>query len=68
VTVFNDPLSIVIQDPDHSADEERFVLIGESDQQRLLVIAFTERGAAIRLVSARQATRAERKQNEEETR
>jgi uncharacterized DUF497 family protein len=64
-TVFGDPLGRIADDPRHSASEERYVLIGESDKRRLLVVMFTERGEAIHLISARRATRRERKDYEE---
>lgn len=64
-TVFADPFSITIPDPDHSADEQRFVDIGTSDRGRLLVVIYTERGAIIRIISCRGATRSERKLYEE---
>jgi uncharacterized protein len=64
-TVFGDPLSITIYDPDHSADEDRYVTIGRSITRRLLVVVHTERGIRIRLISARVATRQERRQHEE---
>jgi len=66
-TVFTDPLSITLPDPDHSEDEERFIDIGMSDNRRVLVVVYTERGQRIRLISARKATPMERKQYEEET-
>ena len=65
-TVFNDPLAITIPDPDHSADEDRFITIGESDKRRILVAVYTERRKKIRLISARKASRTERKKYEEE--
>ena len=65
-TAFADPLSITIQDPDHSIGEERFILIGQSDRRRLVVVAHVERGELIRIISARLATRRERKTYEEE--
>ena len=65
-TVFGDPLSLLMPDPDHSADEERYVVLGVSAQQQLLVVAFAERPPNTRLISARRATRAERKRYEEE--
>jgi uncharacterized DUF497 family protein len=65
-TAFADPLSITIPDPDHSVGEERFILIGQSDRRRLVVVAHVERGELIRIVSARLATRRERKIYEEE--
>jgi len=64
-TVFRDPLSATGPDPDHSFDEERFVTFGISTSGRLLVIAHTERGDTIRIISARPATAGERKIYEE---
>jgi hypothetical protein len=66
-TVFGDPLSLLMPDPDHSADEERYLVLGISAHQKLLVVAFAERPPNTRLISARRATRAERKRYEEET-
>ncbi len=66
-TVFNDPLEITIPDPDHSIDEGRFITIGESAKKRILVVVYTERRKNIRLINARQATRAERKKYEEKS-
>jgi uncharacterized protein len=65
VTSFVDPLGKITDDPRHSAGEERFVLLGQSDCRRLLVVMFTERGEAIRLISARRATPRERRRYEE---
>ena len=64
-TTFADPLSWTYPDPDHSVEEERSLLIGTSRPGRLLVVAFTERGGAVRLISARPATRRERSFYEE---
>lgn len=64
-TVFSDKLSLTIPDPDHSDDEERWVVLGSSIRGRLLVVVFTERGASIRIISARCATRRERLDYEE---
>ena len=64
-TVFGDPLSITVADPDHSADEERFIIIGKTPRQRLLVVVHTAKGERIRLISARIASRTERKNYEE---
>jgi uncharacterized DUF497 family protein len=64
-TVFRDTLSLSIYDPLHSDEEDRFVLIGNSHNNRLLVIVHTERANRIRLISARKATQKERKQYEE---
>jgi len=65
-TVFDDPLFIIFADPDHSFEENRFVIMGESNQNRLLVVSYTERPSATRLISAREATRLERKKYEED--
>lgn len=66
-TVFADPLSRTIPDPLHSETEDRFVILGESANSRLLVVVFTERGENIRIISARVANRRERKAYEEGT-
>ena len=60
-TVFSDFLSLTIPDPLHSEVEERAVIIGSSEKQRLLVVVHTERGNVIRVISAREATSYERK-------
>jgi uncharacterized DUF497 family protein len=65
-TVFGDNLAITIPDPDHSDDEERFITIGWSNHRRLLIVSHTDRGNQIRIISARELTRAERKVYEEE--
>src|SRR5438034_7359942 len=64
-TVFGDPLSRTIPDPLHSEEEDRFVILGESLRRRPLVVVFTERAENIRIISARPATRRERKDYEE---
>ena len=64
-TVFADTLSITIPDPDHSQDEERWVTMGLSNSQRLLVVVYTEEEETIRLISARTADRLERRKYEE---
>ncbi len=64
-TVFGDPLSSTVADTAHSSNEDRFVIIGLSDGQRLLVVIHTVRGARIRIISARSATNEERYQYEE---
>lgn len=61
VTVFGDPLEVTISDPDHSEDESRFLSLGKSDEGRLLVVAYTERGRRIRIISARETTARERR-------
>lgn len=59
-TVFGDALASYFADPDHSLDEERLVAVGRSVAGRVLVVMFTERPPAVRLISARPATRRER--------
>lgn len=54
-TVFADPLSIIADDNEHSIEEPRFLTIGRSDRERILIVSYTERGDAIRIVSARKA-------------
>ena len=66
-TVFGDPLSLLMPDPDHSAHEERYLVLGMSNHRKLLVVAFAERPPNTRVISARRATRAERKGYEEQT-
>ncbi len=65
-TVFIDTLSVMKPDVDHSNTEERLVIIGTSHTNRVIVVSYTERGDRIRLISARKATRHERKQYEED--
>ena len=65
VTAFGDPLSMNMSDPDHSESEERFIVIGQSDRYRLLVVCYVEIKGKTRIISARQATRSERKNYEE---
>lgn len=64
-TIFGDLLSITIDDPDHSADEQRYNDIGTSDKGRVLVVSYTERGRSIRIISCRKATGSERGRYEE---
>jgi len=65
-TVLRDPLSITIFDPDHSRDEDRYITVGMSNHGRALLIAHTDRGDTTRIISARELTRAERKEYEKE--
>jgi len=67
VTVFGDPFSITIKDPHHSAHEQRYIDIGISEQGRVLVVSYTERGGSIRIISCRRSTRSERRRYEEGT-
>jgi uncharacterized DUF497 family protein len=65
-SVFADSLSITVADPDHSEGEYRFIDIGISEQRRLLVVSYTERGRSIRIISARCALPVERRWYEKE--
>jgi uncharacterized DUF497 family protein len=65
-TVFRDSLSITAYDPDHSEEEGRYITVGTSVSQRFLIVAHTDRGTRIRVISARELTRAERKAYENE--
>jgi hypothetical protein len=64
VTVFYDPLAVTFDDPNHSQSERRLITVGYSSQGQLLVVCHTERRGAVRLISARRATRHERKRHE----
>jgi uncharacterized DUF497 family protein len=64
-TVFGDPLAVVFKDEDHSIGERREIMIGHSDEHRLLLVSFTERGDKIRIISARNVTKRERRDHEE---
>ena len=59
-----DPLSATFDDPDHSVDEQRLITVGDSSRGHLLVISHTERGKAVRIISAPLATTQERKRHE----
>jgi uncharacterized DUF497 family protein len=67
-TAFADPLAAIFADPDHSDDELRELLVGYSEQNRLLIVSFTERDERIRIISARTATTSERRRHEEQPR
>jgi uncharacterized DUF497 family protein len=64
-SVFGDPLAGTIPDPEHSTEEPRFITIGVTPAQRLIVVVHTDRGDRIRIISARPGTRAETKKYEE---
>ena len=64
-TVFGDPLAVTFFDPGHSDDEDRYLTFGYSTDGRLLVVSHTDRGDRNRIISARVATRRERKIYEE---
>jgi uncharacterized DUF497 family protein len=67
LTVFSDPLARIFDDEDHSSEEQREIIIGHSVKDRLLLVCFTARETAIRLFSARPATKRERQDYEENT-
>lgn len=64
-SVFDDPLSIAFPDPDHSIEEERLVIIGHSHQGRLLFVSHTDQDNQVRVISAREVTRREKRVYEE---
>jgi len=64
-TIFGDELAITVSDPDHSHEEDRYITIGWSDRRRLLIVSHTDRGNEVRIISARELTKAERKEHEE---
>ena len=64
-TVFGDPLSDTFDDPDHSAEERRFIIIGISERGRMLIVAHTDDGEVVRIINAREPTRSEREFYEE---
>jgi uncharacterized DUF497 family protein len=63
--VFGDPLSTTFPDPDHSIRERRYITMGMSAAGRVLVIAHADEGETVRIISARRATRRERRFYEE---
>jgi uncharacterized DUF497 family protein len=65
ITVFDDEFAAFLSDPNHSRKEERFILIGYSKNNNLLFVSFTDRNDRIRIISARKATKNERKRHEE---
>ena len=67
-TLFGDPLAASVADPDHSADEARFMAVGHIANGRVLVISYTEREGRVRIISAREATPGERRAYERRTR
>jgi hypothetical protein len=64
-TVLSDPMSATGADPDHSITEDRYITFGVSERGRLLVVAYAEEGETIRIISARVASKGERKIYEE---
>jgi uncharacterized DUF497 family protein len=68
ITVFADPVSMNMPDPDHSEGEQRFLVLGASVRSRLMVVSYTERSPKTRIINARLATRHERRQYEDSQR
>ena len=66
-TVFGDPLGTTMPDPNHSLVEDRYITVGMPSRRRLVMVAHTERGERVRIISARELTQAEREAYEEET-
>ena len=66
LTVFADPLARIFDDPDHSTDETREIVVGHSGKQRLLLVYFTERAAKVRIIGARSATKRDRQDYEQD--
>lgn len=64
-TAFADPLAAIFPDPDHSDGEEREILVGYDERGRLLIVSFTERPPNLRIISARVASPAERRNHED---
>ena len=63
-TVFGDPLAVIFDDPEHSDEEPREIVVGYSNHSRLLIVSFTHREPAVRIISARRATPRERDKHE----
>jgi uncharacterized protein len=64
-TIFADPLSLTGYDPDHSEAEDRYITMGTSVGGRLLIVSHTDRDDRVRIISAREASRKERKDYED---
>lgn len=60
-TIFADPFFIIYKDPDHSIEEQRYIIIGESEQGSYLIVSYTERGSKTRIISARELDPKERR-------
>ena len=65
ITVFRDPLARMFDDLVHSSEEDRQIIIGHSEKNRLLLVCFVERGSVIRIISARKTSKVERQDYEE---
>lgn len=64
-TIFDDPHSRTFDDPDHSVEDQRFIIIGYSNRNRLLFVCHTDDEKVVRIISARDVTKSERKYHEE---
>lgn len=64
-SVFGDPLAFIFDDLNHSGEETREIIVGHSDRHRLLLVSFTERLEAVRIISARPATKQEQRDYEQ---
>jgi uncharacterized DUF497 family protein len=64
-TVFDDPLYVDFYDPDHSQNENRYIIIGASSMGHILLVSYTERGNITRIISARKVTKQEFKAYQE---
>jgi len=66
-TIWADPTSLEFFDPEHSVDEDRFIRVGRSTTDKVLLVVFCEKdgGEVVRIISARKATSKERRQYEE---
>lgn len=67
-TVFGDPLGRIVEDPRHSSEEQRLVLLGYSERRRVIAVMYVERDYKMRIISARRATGRELRNYEESTR
>lgn len=65
ISAFMDPLSMTIPDPDHSVEEERYLLLGENHKGQLLVVSHTDSRDRVRIISVRKADRRERREYEQ---
>ncbi len=65
LTVFADPSARIVDDPDHSTEETREIILGYSQRQRLPLVSFTERTPKVRIISARKVTKRERQDYEQ---
>ena len=64
-TVFGDSLGVIYDDDEHSSEERRYLTVGRSEQDRILIVSYTERGDIIRIISARDAEPREIREYEE---